>query len=74
MPQTQCCVPGCRNRGGHVFPKDLLLRKKWLTAIRRKETAVKKTDNTWEPKSKSAVVCHTHFKEEDYINITVHGM
>ena len=23
MPQTQCCVPGCSTRGGHLIPKDL---------------------------------------------------
>ena len=73
MPQTQCCVPGCKNRGGHMIPGDISLRKKWLNAIRRQETAVSKLNNTWEPKSKSAVVCFEHFKPEDYISVTVHG-
>ena len=73
MPQTQCCVPGCNNRGGHVIPSNESLRKKWLNAIRRQETGVSRTDNTWEPKSRSAVVCFQHFREEDYITETAHG-
>ena len=73
MPSTQCCVPGCLNRGGHTIPRDISQRKKWLYAIRRQETAVSKVDNMWEPKSKSAVVCYQHFTPEDYINLTVHG-
>jgi hypothetical protein len=73
MPQTQCCVPGCVNRGGHVFPTNVELKKKWLHAIRRKETGVNKINNTWEPKSKSAVVCQSHFKADDYISVTYHG-
>ena len=48
MPSTQCCVPGCLNRGGHTIPRDISQRKKWLYAIRRQETAVSKVDNMWE--------------------------
>ena len=32
MPQY-CCVPGCTNSGGHVFPSDSELKKKWRVAI-----------------------------------------
>ena len=35
MPNTQCCVPLCSNRGGHMFPKDEDLRRKWMVAVRR---------------------------------------
>jgi hypothetical protein len=31
MPQY-CCVPGCTNSGGHVFPSDPELKKKWRVA------------------------------------------
>ena len=34
MPQY-CCVPGCTNYGGRVFPSDLELKKKWRVAIKR---------------------------------------
>jgi hypothetical protein len=35
MPSTCCSVPHCSNRGGHVFPKILKLKKKWIKAIKR---------------------------------------
>ena len=34
MPQY-CCVPGCTNSGGHVFPSDPELKKKWRVATRK---------------------------------------
>jgi len=30
-----CCVPGCTNSGGHVFPSDPELKNKWRVAIKR---------------------------------------
>ena len=56
MP-SYCCVPLCQNReGGHTFPKDHNLAKRWLIAIRR---------DKWTPTA-SSVVCHTHFTDNDY--------
>lgn len=68
MP-SQCCVSGCKSnyksektRGKHyvsvfLFPKNEELRKKWLSAIPRKN---------WTP-SQSSVVCVLHFVEIDII-------
>lgn len=68
MPKT-CCVPGCKSNynstlkaGGSMvstfgFPKDGILKGKWLKAIPR--------DN-WSP-SKYSVVCSIHFPENDII-------
>lgn len=67
MP-SYCCVPKCSQfgyldvHGGHVsffnFPKDAILRKKWIHAIRRDEgknfTIVKSTK-----------VCSLHFRPSD---------
>ena len=69
MPSTCCSVPECHNRGGHSFPADPKLRKAWIYAIKRGIDRF----NLWEPKEHS-VVCHTHFKESDYIQETSHGM
>ncbi|VDI44139.1 Hypothetical predicted protein [Mytilus galloprovincialis] len=63
MPFTYCCVPGCSNRGGHLFPKDGELKKKWLNAIKRNSYEEKHKE--WTP-SKSSVVCHDHFLQSDY--------
>ena len=34
MPQY-CCVHGCNNFGGHRFPNEKKLNKKWRVAIKR---------------------------------------
>lgn len=63
-----CCVPICSNEiGGHLFPHNIELKKRWLQSIKR----VTKDPNTgkmkdWEP-SKHSVVCFDHFTEDDYI-------
>ncbi|KAK6165462.1 hypothetical protein SNE40_022386 [Patella caerulea] len=63
MPSTLCCVPKCSNRGGHVFPKEANLRRKWIVAIRRIQ---------WEP-NKYSLVCSEHFTCNDYISATTLG-
>jgi len=56
MPGNYCCVPLCNGRGGHKFPKEKTLRKKWLAAIKR---------DKWMP-TDATVVCHRHFKSSNY--------
>ena len=70
MPSL-CCVPGCNNRGGHVFPKsDTALKDRWIQAIKRVAT---KHGKKWRPKA-YMLVCKSHFTEEDYTkNETFHG-
>ena len=59
-----CCVaPRCANTNGHVFPKDIDIRKKWIIAIKR---------DKWSPSERS-VVCRAHFKDDDYISYTKLG-
>ena len=70
MPSTCCCVPKCSNKGGHVFPKYVKLRKKWIKAIRRNTN--KNNIQYWKP-LKSSVVCKIHLKESDYISETTCG-
>ncbi|CAB3245397.1 unnamed protein product [Arctia plantaginis] len=56
MPST-CVVPFCSERsGGHKFPRDKILREKWILAIRRVN---------FQP-SEYSKVCKKHFKKEDY--------
>ena len=43
MPNTCCSVPYCHNKGGHAFPKDQALRKKWIIAIKRDKWIPTKT-------------------------------
>ena len=69
MPGTCCSVPGCHLRGGHEFPADNERRKAWINAIRRLDQTTMKA---WVP-SQTAVVCKSHFKEEDYVQATIHG-
>jgi len=54
-----CCVPLCKKYGRFHFPKDQKLRdfKKAIQGNKK---------NVWEP-SRHTVVCHTHFKPEDYV-------
>ncbi|KAK6171720.1 hypothetical protein SNE40_018158 [Patella caerulea] len=48
MPQY-CCVPNCKNsKGGHTFPKNLILRKRWIVAIKRND---QQTENYGNPGS-----------------------
>ena len=62
MPQY-CCVPACTNKkGGHSFPSDKELRKKWQVAINRLDPKTKKLR---EP-GKCDVVCRDHFRTEDH--------
>jgi hypothetical protein len=62
---SQCCVPLCHNRGGHRFPKDDAMKKRWIQAVKRGE-------RNWQP-SKHTVVCTSHFDEGDYKMLTVEG-
>ncbi|XP_062618733.1 THAP domain-containing protein 6-like [Saccostrea cucullata] len=68
MPSSCCCVPGCANRGGHRFPRDDALRRQWIIAIKRDL----KPGRLWRPSS-SSVVCTLHFRQDDYIQETIHG-
>ena len=61
MP-NYCAVPKCRNNGGHKFPRDPTLRKRWVIAIRRENPGKM---SLWAP-GPSAVVCSEHFGPEDY--------
>ena len=63
MPHTWCCVPKCSNKGGHKFPNDVDLRKKWMIAIKRDQ---------WTP-TKHSLVCKSHFTVDDYLSHTVEG-
>ena len=70
MPSSCCCVPYCSNRGGHLFPADDILKKKWIHAIKRNSDENKY--EIWKP-SKSSVVCRNHFTPSDYISETTCG-
>lgn len=69
MP-TCCCVPGCSTRGGLSFPKDKKLKKLWVLAIKRNSEEFRYKQ--WCPQPHS-VVCHKHFREDDFISVTSHG-
>lgn len=68
MPRN-CCVPECKSNynstlkcnGSYVsvflFPKDDILRQKWIAAIPRKN---------WTP-SKNSVVCSKHFRTSEIV-------
>ena len=62
MPRY-CCVPNCTHaRGfarGFSFPKDPELSRQWIVAINPHR------ESLWKP-SRAALVCHAHFKPEDY--------
>lgn len=69
MPSC-CCVPGCSTRGGLSFPKDEALKKQWIIAIKKYSNVNK--HKLWSPHPRS-VVCHLHFKDEDFITETRYG-
>jgi hypothetical protein len=60
-------VPHCSNRGGHVFPKDEKLKKKWIKVIKRNMDRNKY--QLWNP-TKTSVVCKLHFLPSDYLSET----
>ena len=70
MPRTQCVVPQCKNRGGHIIPANKERRAAWIHAIKRGETKFTK----WEPPSKYSYICSCHFTDDDYVSVTYHGM
>jgi hypothetical protein len=35
MPGAYSCVSLCNNSGGHKFPADLELKKRWIVTIKR---------------------------------------
>ena len=72
MPNTQCCVPGCNNKGGHSFPGEKTLRDRWAVAVKRCDSRTGK-GKLWQP-SRHSVVCCEHFKEDDYIKETFYGL
>ncbi|ELU01595.1 hypothetical protein CAPTEDRAFT_206203 [Capitella teleta] len=64
MRQSCRFVPLCSNRGGKTFPKDDVLRKKWIVAIRRRDESYR--GKLWSP-SASSPFCHKHFTEDVFI-------
>ncbi|XP_070184167.1 uncharacterized protein [Littorina saxatilis] len=60
MPSTCCCVYGCSNRSGHLFPKDPNRRKQWETAVKREEEK-----KNWKA-TNCSIVCKEHFLPSDY--------
>ena len=67
MPSNDhCCIPFCTNGQSktlnlsfHTFPKDVLVKKKWIVTIKQYEG----------PEfcvTKSTVVCSDHFMDLDY--------
>ena len=69
MP-TCCYVPECSTRGGLSYLKDQRLRKLWIVAIKRNSDESR--FKHWCPQAHS-VVCHKHFRDEDFISVTTHG-
>lgn len=66
MP-CNCCVPQCnsvnnknRNLKFHQFPKDVMLKKKWVIATK-----------SGKKPSKYAKVCSKHFKLSDYTSTSM---
>lgn len=60
-----CCVPGCYRTHSadspykfHRFPENPILRRKWITAINRKDND---SSNLFKPDGKSHRVCSFHF-------------
>ncbi|XP_061187005.1 uncharacterized protein LOC133195157 [Saccostrea echinata] len=70
MPETYCIVPECKNKGDHILPSNKERRDAWIQAIRRGKTKYEK----WEPPSKYVYICKNHFKEDDYVCLTYHGL
>ena len=56
------CVPRCTNRNNHLYPSDTALQLKWRVAIKR----ANKNGTLWMPNLGNDVVCHSHFKADDY--------
>ena len=63
MPKY-CCVPGCTNKRGHLFPTSKAMLMRWRVAINR-GTPNRKC--LWQPNLNHDVVCHDHFLDSDYI-------
>ena len=56
--------------GGLSFPKDETVRRQWIVAIKRNSDT--KKHKFWSPHPRS-VVCHQHFKEDDFETETRYG-
>ena len=57
-------MSGCKNKGGHAFPKNEKLKKIWIAVVRR--------EDSWTP-SKHSRVCHDHFLISDYAEENFYG-
>ncbi|KAF6203103.1 hypothetical protein GE061_003518 [Apolygus lucorum] len=55
---ARCSAQGCENTGGHLFPKDPKLRKKWMQFIEMDSVG------------KYAVICKGHFRSEDFCELS----
>lgn len=55
---TNCAVPGCKENGYHLFPKNKDRKKLWAKAIKRPELA--KSQCTY------LRLCRHHFTENDF--------
>ncbi|CAL9701336.1 unnamed protein product [Knipowitschia caucasica] len=62
-----CCEPGCTNHRGqgkarafYRIPKDPARREKWISAIKRAQSTLKKTEH-WIPSPNGFRLCSDHF-------------
>ena len=68
-----CCAPGCKTEyrsqktsnkiSVFCFPKDPLLKQKWISAIPQKSWAV----------NDSTRICALHFEKNDFITDSIDG-
>lgn len=61
--RTCCAALNCSNRGGFKFPKDPVVKKKWINALKRKKFVP----------SSSSVICKDHFIHEDVVTQNAFG-
>lgn len=57
-----CCVPGCAGKGTrmfHSFPKDPIVRQKWINNTNTFHLSQKQLDSY-------AKICKYHFRENDF--------
>lgn len=61
-----CSVPMCKDRGpSHKFPRDKVMRKNWLIAIKRADPFHRNRLKLW-TSGTAARICRGHFTPEDY--------
>ncbi|CAL4094763.1 unnamed protein product [Meganyctiphanes norvegica] len=70
---SRCAVNNCRNEGSFRIPRDPLIKKLWLSALRSEQLTYEELNDD-NHRCNRIAVCPTHFKQDDFMSYDSQGV